>query len=114
MALRKAAALWLLLLALSPFTAPFSTCDLSTLSNGYIPRDPHIGKLSRSAETVVDELLAQLQSPEAPAAGRTKFFVTSQSAVLRSALVHLTEIEGRFTATARPRSVAEHPATLRI
>src|SRR5438093_31900 len=33
MALRKAAAVWILLLALSPFTAPFSTCDLSTFSS---------------------------------------------------------------------------------
>jgi hypothetical protein len=28
---RKALAAWLVVLALSPFTAPFSTCDLSTL-----------------------------------------------------------------------------------
>ena len=32
--LRKVAATWLLVLALSPFTAPFSTCDLVSLIAG--------------------------------------------------------------------------------
>jgi len=83
MALRKAVAVWLLLLALSPFTAPFSTCDLSTFSTTDATAGVHIGKLSPLAETLIDEALAQLQSPESPVAGRAKFFVNSETAALQ-------------------------------
>ena len=87
MALRKAVAVWLLLLALSPFTAPFSTCDLSTFSSASATAGLHIGKLSPLAETLVDEALAQLQSPESPAAGRAKFFVNSRTTAFTHASI---------------------------
>jgi hypothetical protein len=89
MALRKVVAVWLLLLAASPFTAPFSTCDLSSLSGGYAIAGRHVGQLSPSPETLVDEALAQLQSPESPAAGRAKFFVSTDAAALPHASLHL-------------------------
>ena len=89
MALRKAIAVWLLLLALSPFTAPFSTCDLSTFSNTSAAAAVHIGKLPPLTETLVDEALAQLQSPESPAAERAKFFVNSRTTALPYASIDL-------------------------
>jgi hypothetical protein len=76
--LRRVIAWWLFLLALSPFTAPFSTCDLSMLTNSDAVH-ARIAILSPLAGTLVDELVAQLYSPEGPVAGRTKFVVTTSS-----------------------------------
>lgn len=89
MALRKTVAVWLLLLALSPFTAPFSTCDLSVFSNGSATEGLHIGKLFPLAETLVEKALAQLQSPESPVAGRAKFFVHTEATALPQTSLHL-------------------------
>jgi len=114
MALRKAVAVWLLLLALSPFTAPFSTCDLSTFSNGSATEGLHIGKLSPLAETLVDEALAQLQSPESPAAGRAKFFVQSEASALPHSLLHLGLRAQRTPDSSRPLSRLTGSTRLRI
>src|SRR5262249_45044924 len=89
MALRKTIAVWLLLLALSPFTAPFSTCDLSTFSLAHAASGVRVGKLSPLSETLIDEALAELQSSESPVAGRTRFLIHSEAAALLHAPVAL-------------------------
>jgi hypothetical protein len=114
MALRKVAALWLLLLALSPFTAPFSTCDLSTFSAACATDGLHIGKLSPLAETLVDEALAQLQSPESPVAGRAKFFVRSEATALPHASLHLDLRGQRTCGSGRALSRSAFSTRLRI
>jgi len=114
MALRKAVAVWLFLLALSPFTAPFSTCDLSTLSGVSATDALHIGKLSPRAETLVDEALAQLQSPESPVAGRGKFFVPSEVTALPHPPLHLGRRAQRTRGSSRPLSRSTSATLLRI
>jgi hypothetical protein len=79
MPVRKAVALWVLLLALSPFTAPFATCDLSALSSATARQNACTGKVSPGAAMLVDVVVAQGQSPESPASGRAKFVVNSPS-----------------------------------
>src|SRR5690242_2843565 len=81
MTVRKTIALWLVLLALSPFTAPFSTCDLSALSTGDSNQSAPAAKLITFAQTAVDALLTS-HSQELPAAGRTRFVVRSAAACL--------------------------------
>jgi hypothetical protein len=114
MAFRKAVAWWLLLLALSPFTAPFSTCDLSMFSVSHQKVGEHIAKLSARAETLVDEALAQLQSPESPAAGRTKFVVPMRVAVLPQALAHYSTAGARAQLSSPPRGYSSCSTSLRI
>src|SRR5262245_30206355 len=86
MVFRKAIAWWLLLLALSPCTAPFSTCDLSTFSPSHPAGGPPIGKFSPLAEMLLDGWLVHRQSPESPAAERARYVVSSQTAVVPHAL----------------------------
>jgi hypothetical protein len=114
MAFRKAVAVWLLLLALSPFTAPFSTCDLSTFSNASATEGLHIGKLSPLAETLVDEALAQLQSPESPVAGRAKFFVHSEASAVPHSSLHRGLRVQRTLDSSRPLSRSAGSTRLRI
>lgn len=95
------------MLALSPFTAPFSTCDLSTLTNSDAGH-ARAARLSPLRETLVDELLGPLPSPEGPVAGRTRFLVTacSQSTALKFVTLDTGQIVWR---TARCRTVAYSP-----
>jgi hypothetical protein len=114
MAVRKTVAWWLLLLALSPFTAPFSTCDLTMFFVSHQNAGEHIARLSPRAETLVDDALAQLQSPESPAAGRTKFFVPTRVAVLLQALTHLRTVGGRSQMSSPPVGHLNCSTSLRI
>src|SRR5689334_8936092 len=110
---RKVAACWLILLALSPFTAPFATCDLTTLSSGVTSQTAHLTTFSPLGETLVDELLAQLHAPEAPAASRTKYFVQSRSVALGAAPVSARTLAPTAPA-AIPVGWCAPPKTLRI
>jgi hypothetical protein len=66
----KATAGWLLLLTLSPFTPPFSTCDLPTLLVGSaLPADPAAAK---SVTAPLPEASLSPVLPLARAAGRIR------------------------------------------
>jgi hypothetical protein len=114
MTFRKAVAVWLLLLALSPFTAPFSTCDLSALSSRSPTGGFHFGTLSPPSETLVDEAIAQLQSPESPVAGRAKFFVTLEAATLPLVSLQRDPRASHPPGSSQSRSRATTPTGLRI
>jgi len=76
---RRLVASWFVVLALSPFTAPFVTCDLSAFRPE--PRTPHLradAPLALPATLVSSP--AQSHSTEPPAAGRARFVVRQQSA----------------------------------
>jgi hypothetical protein len=76
---RRIVASCFIVLALSPFTAPFSTCDLSALR-----ADPPRQRLRETTPvplpgTVVTSSIPERDS-EPPAAGRARFVVSQQSA----------------------------------
>jgi len=74
--LRKACALSLLLLAFSPFTAPFSTCDLTTASTCPAKEEIRATRIPSVSAIGVDAAAARHPS-EPPVAGRARFFVRS-------------------------------------
>lgn len=86
--LRKVLAVCLLTLAVSPFTAPFATCDMSILMKGdagysaaAVPAMPTAaGDLSQ--EPTFQSPLSQ--SPSPTIAGRTWFFAAAPSRVTAS------------------------------
>jgi hypothetical protein len=88
----KVTAVWLLVLTVSPFTPPFSTCDLPTLLLGTAEEST-----GRSTERAVTEVPAgALLSPVLPlarAAGRIRLVALSgplaAQAVLEGALVEV-------------------------
>jgi hypothetical protein len=93
--LRRVVASSLVALALSPFTAPFCTCDLSTLVAGHArhvtPPETFAFPTVITLDTSVipaDSSLAEIQLSEPPTAARARFFMTSEGA-LEVPSVHL-------------------------
>jgi hypothetical protein len=74
---RRLLASLLIVLALSPFTAPFCTCDLSTLAAEYARSTTHFTTFATASAVGVDAS-SPLLSREPPAScGRPRFFVSS-------------------------------------
>ena len=73
---RKIAAVWLLALAVSPFTAPFSTCDLPLLFSSHSP-DTGVAPSGRPSSAVAASetpaVAAAEASAVAPLAARIRF-----------------------------------------
>src|SRR5713226_4189997 len=113
--LRRAFAYWLLALAVSPFTAPFSTCELSTLSAERTGEEARVTRFPAPAAILVDASLPPVQQLDPPVAGRAKFFVTSQFTFLGFCSAHLgATIRERAATRARHRSSLGSATSLRI
>lgn len=103
--LRKVLAVCLLALAVSPFTAPFVTCDMSILLKGHgghpaaaVPAMPTAaGDVSQ--ETTFQSPLSQ--SPSPTLAGRTWFLAAAHSRVTASTCTAL----GALVGASSPRRV---------
>jgi hypothetical protein len=85
--LRRVFAFWLVILALSPFTAPFCTCDLSTLPSEQATHRRVVTDSTAASESVRGLSMSMASPAESPVAGRAKFFVTSQHHSLSGLLI---------------------------
>jgi hypothetical protein len=75
---RRLVASWFVLLALSPFTAPFVTCDLSAFRAE--PRKAHLrADAPLGLPATIESSSARAHAHEPPAAGRARFAVSQQS-----------------------------------
>ena len=72
---RQVLSCWLVVLALSPFTAPFCTCDLSTLlaKHAGAEHEPQWTYVDADAATTVASPMALLHPSEPPVTGRARF-----------------------------------------
>jgi hypothetical protein len=78
--LKKILAVWLVLLCISPFTVPFSTCDLATLAG----HDTHEGgSLMQTVSTaaIIDGSVTHVLVPSM--FGRTKFIAATANRTVR-------------------------------
>ncbi len=86
--LRKVLVVCLLALAVSPFTAPFVTCDMSILLNGHGGHSATaMPAMPTAAGDVSQETTFQSHLPESPSptlAGRTRFLASAHSRVTAS------------------------------
>src|SRR5262245_21018785 len=114
MTFRKTVAWWLLLLALSPFTAPFSTCNLLAFSRSYPTEGAHIAKFFSLPETRLDDCSPHAQSPQSPAAGCARFFLSSQAAVGPRAPTSIGFFAGPFESSSRSLCRSSRSRLLRI
>jgi hypothetical protein len=85
---RKIFAALLLILVVLPFTAPFPTCDASTLFGGSAPMSSHAPSIDRGQHAL----------PTFSSAGRLRMRFLSQL----SALDRVIDIEARSTRRMRP------------
>ena len=93
------AKLWascLLLLALSPLTAPFSTCDLSILLRHPIHHSGSHGRqIRRAPSTALGD--SELSVPRSPAGGRDRIKrIASSSRLIATASASPTTARGAF------------------
>ena len=85
---RQALSCWIVALALSPFTAPFCTCDFSTLlatlsaKHAEAEHEPQLTHVDADAAITVASRLALPHSSEPPVTGRARFVVGLPSASL--------------------------------
>jgi hypothetical protein len=91
-------AAWLALLALTPFTAPFATCDLETLLAAHAPEDTH---RTPSSLSIADASLPQAALRFSPS-GRVRFIALSES---RTAIAGHPLPTLAFARSARPLTV---------
>jgi hypothetical protein len=73
--LGKVIAAWLVVLTLSPFTAPFPTCDLTMFLGERAPAPAH----GRSHKTSVDDASLSPAMPLSRPSGRVRFITLSAS-----------------------------------
>jgi hypothetical protein len=111
---RRLAALWLVVLIVLPFSAPFPTCDLTDFL-GVTPAAHQVQGPVSSTRVQVDESSSLLAPPVACAAGRLKLAALSGLRSLKSvAPAAPTRVDFR---DARPSRFGTPPAlitTLRI
>ena len=82
---RRVVAVWLVLLALSPYTAPFCACDLSTLT---APSGAHANLASTAPASHiinVETSISDVHQPEPPVLARDRFIVMLPVVTPRSA-----------------------------
>jgi hypothetical protein len=125
--LRRFLAYVLIALAFSPFTRPFSTCDLSALftkpiTGAFISQAPRWASLDTRvmrtqvpAVESVDDALLQVRSAEPPVVGRARFATTSPA----SNLTYATPFDANIVAQRAAVFIANEqrparPSTLRI
>ena len=82
--LRQGLSCWIVALAVSPFTAPFRTCDLSALlaKHAEAEHGPQATNLDADAGITVASSIAWLHPSEPPVTGRARFVVGPPSASL--------------------------------
>jgi len=109
--LRRTVATLLLILTVSPFTPPFSTCDIPTLFGDGIPVNPHLPSLASTSED--GSHTVPLSAPSVRIRARMKHIARTET----TASVHhmALTVGDSHTETCFPGSVAHESLTpLRI
>jgi len=103
--LTRIAALWLIVLIVSPFSAPFSTCDLATLTRSNIT---HAGGPVRSPTPFrsLEDAAASHAVPVAPVASRLKLLSAADLRSCAPAFVPFMPRDVTISATAASEKVA--------
>jgi hypothetical protein len=105
--LGKVISAWLVFLTLTPFTAPFPTCDLTIFLTGHAPAPVH--GTSQSA-SVTDATLSQALPLVRPS-GRVRFVAISES---RATSYEVVLRAAAFAQSLRPTSSCPLPVSLPI